>query len=126
MDNKNCKGCMLFIAVMHIRLEFCNAQRLINMCHATMSSYSLEQHGQNFNSNGITAHKKRNMFHWVQPAQYSEMYETLNGVLLFDCSALLGSEIAGLYLRYVIVILKWDYLALYIFPVDEYIFFVLQ
>lgn len=47
--------------------------------------------------------------------------ETLNGALLFDCSALISSEIAGLYLRYVIVISKQDNLALYIFPVDEYI-----
>lgn len=32
------------------------------------------------------------------------LYETLNGVLLSDFSSLIGSEIAGLYLRYVIVI----------------------
>lgn len=37
------------------------------------------------------------------------------------CSALISSEIADLYLRYVIVVSKQDSLALCIFPVEEHI-----
>lgn len=49
------------------------------------------------------------------------MDETFNGVVLFDCSSLISSEIADLYLRYVIVVSKQDNLASCIFPVDEHI-----
>jgi len=47
--------------------------------------------------------------------------ETFNEVVLLGCSALRSSEIADLYLRYVIVVPKPDPLALCIFPVDEHI-----
>lgn len=43
------------------------------------------------------------------------------GLSYLGCSALISSEIADLYLRYVIVVSKQDNLALCIFPVDEHI-----